>query len=143
MIHRKHKDWFDELQPSLNLTPLLDVVFNLIFFFILATTIKESQAFLSVSLPYSDQARVQEKEPPSTLVITVNENNDIFLNNEKVDEKQLTSKLESEAQSGKVRNVVIRGDARAYHETIVEVLDACAAAHLPQVSVEVVRKPSS
>lgn len=140
MPHNSNKHWFEELQPGLNLTPLLDVVFNLIFFFILATTIKESQAFLNVTLPYSEQAQVVEQTPPSTLEIVVSETNEIFIQDKLVDIKSLPDELRKINQSRKIDNVIIKGDAKAYHQTIIQVLDACASAHLYKVSVEVQQK---
>ncbi len=137
---RRHKDWFEELQPGLNLTPLLDVLFNLIFFFILATTIKESQAFLNVSLPYSEQAQETQKKPPSSLVIVVNDDNEILIQNSKVAINTLGDELKEMKKTGQIQQVLIRGDANAYHQTIVSVLDACAEAGLYKVSVEVIPK---
>ena len=141
MPHHRHKDWFSELEPSLNLTPLLDVVFNLIFFFILATTIKQSEAFISVALPESSQAQVSEPRPSTTVIITVTGENAIMLDGEAQTAEQLEESLRERGKSQAIENVVIRGDAKAYHETIIEVLDACAAARLYKVAVEVLPAP--
>ena len=118
--------------------PLLDVLFNLIFFFILATTIKESQAFLNVSLPYSDQAQQVQKKPPSSLVIVVNDSNEIVIRDTIYDIESLGPTLKDLKDSEQLQQVLIRGDAQAYHQTIIHVLDACAEAGLFKVSVEVV-----
>ena len=132
----RHKNWFEELEPSLNLTPLLDVVFNLIFFFILATTIKENPSFLNVSLPFSEQARVTEQKQPGTLVIAVDNDNNVHVREQRVEPAALADELKKIVDTESIDEVIIRGDARAYHQTIIRVLDACAAARLYKVSVE-------
>ncbi len=121
----------------MNLMPLLDVLFNLIFFFLLATTIKESQSLLDVSLPYSEQAQVQEQQQVDNMVITVNGDNEIFLRGKKTNIDKLEQEIKNLTPETSIDNVVIKGDARAHHQTIIHVLDACAAAQLYKVSVEV------
>lgn len=138
MAKKKPKSvWVGEFEPALNLTPLLDVIFNLIFFFILATTIKESQAFLDVALPYSEQAQLGEEKSAHTLIITVKENNEVFLRETKVEINALPGELKKIKEGERIDDVIVRGDAKAYHQTIVRVLDACAAAKLFKVAVEV------
>lgn len=136
MHEGRHKNWFEELQPSLNLTPLLDVVFNLIFFFILATTIKESPAFLNVSLPFSEQAQETKQKQSDMLIITVDKDNTVHIREQQVEAAVLEETLKQIVEIESIKEVIIRGDAKAYHQTIIRVLDACASVHLYKVSVE-------
>ena len=133
MRHKRYLAWVSE--DSINLTPLLDVIFNIIFFFILATTIREAKSFLEVQLPSSSEAAAREAET-ATLIITVTDTNRIYLNEREVTAKDLEALLEEE-HVGKVREIIIRGDAKAYNQTIVDVLDACARAGRYAVSIEV------
>ncbi len=133
MRHKRYLIWVSE--DSINLTPLLDVIFNIIFFFILATTIREAKSFLEVQLPSSSEAAAREAET-ATLIITVTDTNRIYLNEREVTPKDLEALLKEE-HVGKVREIIIRGDAKAYNQTIVDVLDACARAGRYAVSIEV------
>ncbi len=133
MRRKRYLTWVSE--DSINLTPLLDVIFNLIFFFILATTIREAKSFLEVQLPSSSEAAAREAET-ATLIITVTDTNMIYLNEREVTPKDLETLLKEE-HVGKVREIIIRGDAKAYNQTIVDVLDACARAGRYAVSIEV------
>ena len=133
MRHKRYLTWVSE--DSINLTPLLDVIFNIIFFFILATTIREAKSFLEVQLPSSSEAAAREAET-ATLIITVTDTNKIYLNEREVTPKDLEALLKEE-HVGKVREIIIRGDAKAYNQTIVDVLDACARAGRYAVSIEV------
>ena len=133
MRRKRYLAWVSE--DSINLTPLLDVIFNLIFFFILATTIREAKSFLEVQLPSSSEAAAREAET-ATLIITVTDTNKIYLNEREVTPKALEALLK-EQDVANVREIIIRGDAKAYNQTIVDVLDACARAGRYAVSIEV------
>ena len=133
MRHKRYLTWVSE--DSINLTPLLDVIFNIIFFFILATTIREAKSFLEVQLPSSSEAAAQEAET-ATLIITVTETNKIYLGEQEVTPKDLEALLKEHGVA-KVKEIIVRGDAKAYNQTIVDVLDACARASHYAVSIEV------
>ncbi len=133
MRRKRYLTWVSE--DSINLTPLLDVIFNIIFFFILATTIREAKSFLEVQLPSSSEAAAREAET-ATLIITVTDTNRIYLNEREVTPKDLEVMLR-EQDVANVREIIIRGDAKAYNQTIVDVLDACARAGHYAVSIEV------
>lgn len=133
MRRKRSLTWVSE--DSLNLTPLLDVIFNLVFFFILATTIREAKSFLEVQLPSSSQAAVREAEK-ATLIITVTDTNKIYLGEQEVTPKDLEGLLK-ERPAANVKEIIVRGDAKAYNQTIVDVLDACARAGHYAVSIEV------
>ena len=138
-MKRHHKnlrhlvDW--EGESGINLTPLLDMIFNLIFFFILATTIKQTQAFLDIRLPSASEARRAES-PKKIIVLVVTKENDIYLDDRPISADALEKELISH-QPREVEQIILKGDANARHETIVRVLDACAKAGHIGVSVEV------
>jgi biopolymer transport protein ExbD len=123
------------LDEGINLTPLIDVLFNLIFFFILATTIKSREAYLAVTLPESEQAVAAAQSDQSTWVIVMGEDQALYLNEEPVDEATLTERL-TNVSPEEISGLVIRGDAKAWHGTLVKVLDACARAGHTEISIQ-------
>jgi len=124
-----------EVGEGINFTPLMDMIFNLIFFFILATEIRQSHAFLNVRLPHVTQMTHVESAS-KTLVITVTKDNRIFLEKSEMSPESLEVELKK-IPPAQVSRIAIKGDAQAYHETIVKVLDACVKAGHTGVSVEV------
>jgi biopolymer transport protein ExbD len=132
------RPWLEE--EGINLTPLLDAILNLLFFFILVTTIEETKSFLEVQLPGSSQAAPQTKEQKS-LVITVTQANKVYLGGEEVKLDALHERIAS-LKSDQVKDIIIRGDAKAYNQTIVHVLDECAKAGHYAVSIEVTKEAS-
>ena len=138
-MNKRHKnirhlvDW--EGEAGINLTPLLDMIFNLIFFFILATTIRQTQAYLDVRLPRASEARRAESQR-KTVVLIVTKENHLYLNDRQISADVLEKELKSLSPHD-VDQIILKGDAMAHHETIVRVLDACAKAGHVGVSVEV------
>jgi len=124
-----------EVGEGINLTPLMDMIFNLIFFFILATEVRQSHAFLEVRLPHVTQTARMESAG-KTLVITVTKDNRVFLEKREISPESLEAELKK-IPPAQVSRIAIKGDAQAYHETIVKVLDACVKAGHTGVSVEV------
>ena len=134
MKKKKQYFWLSE-ETSINLTPLLDVIFNLIFFFLLATTIKQTQALIEINLPGAREASVvEEKEMP--LVVSVNAEDEIYFNEELVTLEVLETRLE-EVSERKEKIVIVRGDSQTHHQTIVDVLDVCSRTGFTQVKLEV------
>ena len=136
-LKRRHF-WLGE-ESTINLTPLLDVIFNLIFFFLLATTIRQTQAFIEIDLPEAGEVAVDEKKE-APLVISVNAANEIYINEEKVTLEGIEQKL-SDLRAPDEKMVIVRGDAQTHHQTIVDVLDVCARTGYIQVKIEVEKEP--
>ncbi|MBN1899956.1 biopolymer transporter ExbD [Candidatus Sumerlaeota bacterium] len=130
---RRHLTWSGE--ESINLTPLLDMIFNLIFFFILATTLRQSKALLEVRLPQSSQGALQSIEK-NIIVITLTSEDRIFLGEKEATIESLEQELKT-IPPNEIESLILQGDARAHHEAVVRVLDACARAGHTGVSVEV------
>lgn len=123
------------LDEGINLTPLLDVLFNLIFFFILATTIKEEKSFLRLTLPTARQPATPA-EPRRTMTILITADQAIYLDGEATDAAGLEATLREVAPES-IEGVVVRADAKAYHETLVKALEACSRAGQSKLKIEV------
>jgi len=109
-----------ELDP-INLTPLLDCILNLIFFFLLATTIKENTRVMDVQLP---QAGVSTQAPqvPKEMVVTIGFEGNIFLNEDAVTSAQLKTRLADVSTSLPIR---IRTDKSARVQPFFDVMSIC------------------
>jgi len=123
---------------GINLTPLLDVIFNLLFFFILATTLKEQEYFMPVELPRSQESEVAES-PSKALIITVTRDEELMFGGEVVSGDELVERLKKSAE-GDGQTVVIRADGGAETQATVTALDACARAGKFTIRVEVQEK---
>src|SRR5690606_1880121 len=121
---------------SIDLTPLIDVVFILLIFFMVSTTFtKESR--LGLVLP--EAARGQPAEDrPEQLEITVNDQGGYGVNGQAlVNDRPETLQLAIEKLSGDARDlpVILHGDARAPHEAVVRALDVLGRLGFSEISI--------
>lgn len=110
-------------ETEINLTPLIDVVFTLIIFFVVTTTFEDRTA-LEVALPEaSAEPLVQSQEP---LLVVVDQGGRFFVGANEVlnpDPSTLREAIARVAGEDRERPVVIRADARATHQSVVTAMD--------------------
>ncbi|MEM9301103.1 MAG: biopolymer transporter ExbD [Pseudomonadota bacterium] len=109
---------------DINLTPLIDVVFLLLIFFMVTTTF-ERNARLKIDLPEASQDAVAEVSAP--LEIAVSEEGRIYVNGNEVlstDADALRAAIADAAGDDREQQVTIRADARTAHQHVVTVMDA-------------------
>ncbi len=128
------RDGNDGDELTLNLTPMIDVVFLLLIFFMVATTFLEPEKQLEIDLPRAESGGSADEERDE-IVINVTSDGRVLLSGEEVDESGLRTALRSAADRDPATAVTIRGDRAARHESIVGVMDACGSAGLFNLSV--------
>jgi len=121
------KDSDDE--PVLNLTPMIDVVFQLLVFFMVATTFLDPEKEIDIELPEATSGEAGGAEIEE-IIINVSEDGTIVMGGAEVTGEQLVDTLKAAARQDPDQPVTIRGDERARHGRIVTVLDACGQAGL-------------
>jgi biopolymer transport protein ExbD len=110
-------------EAEINLTPLLDIVFiMLIFFIVTATFIKESG--LDINKPDSDQPPPPEEEKKKNILIQIDGNNRIFINLRRVDIAQVTANIARLHAENPQGIVVIQPDGDSQTGLLVEIYDA-------------------
>jgi biopolymer transport protein ExbD len=130
------RDSLEGDEIALNLTPLIDVVFQLLVFFMAATTFldQEQEREIEVDLPLAAHASAPE-EAPEDVVISVARDGSVTLGGAAVDRAALEAALLRAAARDPRTPVTIRGDRHAHHEAVVGVMDACGAAGLSNLAV--------
>ncbi len=122
----------DELEKSeVNLTPMLDVVFiMLIFFIVTASFVKE--AGIDVTRP---SAATAERKERGNIMIAITENDQIWIDRRQVDVRALRANIERLHAENPQGSVVIQADKNSKNGLLVQVMDAARAAHVPNVSL--------
>jgi len=107
---------------NLNMVPMIDVVFQLIIFFMVGTTIIITPG-IALVLPSSATA---EPTAMSRLVVTVVSREEVYLNKERYTMRALNARLAgvSEKEKAEIKSVVLDGDRAISYSLLVEVLDA-------------------
>jgi biopolymer transport protein ExbD len=113
--------------PDINLTPLIDVVFLLLIFFMVSTTFKDD-ARIEVQLPEARGEEVPADEP-QVLEIVIDGAGSYYVNQRVVvDRKLKTLKKAIAGAAGEDREipVVIKADAKTPHQSVMTALDAAS-----------------
>ena len=120
-----------EEESEINITPMLDVVFiMLIFFIVTATFIKE--AGIEVNRPDAQTAVKQEK---ANILIAIGPNNDIWIDRRQVDIRSVRPNIERLHAENPQGSVVIQADKESKTETLIEVMDASRQAGVYNISL--------
>jgi len=120
---------------DLNLTPLIDVVFLLLIFFMVSTTF-EKTAKLKVDLPEASAQAVQQ--PDKKIVIGIDVKGRYYINDRQLVNTQIkTLKLALMKVSGdnKEMPIVLRADAKTPHQSVVRAMDAASQLGLTRLSI--------
>lgn len=125
----------DEL-PTLNLTPMIDVVFLLIIFFMAASKFAEVEADIELQLPEVAVAAPLTSAPKQRIV-SVKQDGSVQLDGEELSLAELTSKLAAAQNEYPQLSVVIRGDAACAFQHVAAALAACKDAHISELGITV------
>jgi len=124
-------------QSEVNLTPMLDVVFiMLIFFIVTASFVKESG--IEITRPPAATAERQER---GNIIVAITADNHIWIDRRQVDQKALRANIERLHAENPQGSVVIQADEKSENGLLVRVMDAARLAGVKSVSMaaEVVR----
>jgi len=129
---RKHNSFgVDEEESEINLTPMLDVVFiMLIFFIVTATFIKE--AGIQVERPDSITAETKDQ---AAILIAISATDEIWIDREERDPRTVRGIIEHMHAENPKGTIVIQADEGSTHETLVVVLEAAKAAGVEDVAI--------
>ncbi|NIM69260.1 MAG: biopolymer transporter ExbD [Xanthomonadales bacterium] len=120
-----------EEESEINITPMLDVVFiMLIFFIVTASFVKE--AGIDVNRPDAATAVKQEK---ANILIAIGPNNDIWIDRRQVDIRSVRPNIERLHAENPQGSVVIQADKESKTDTLVQVMDAARLAGVFNVSI--------
>ena len=121
----------DEDESSIDITPMLDVVFILLIFFIVtATFVKETG--IDVNRPDAATATKQEK---ANILIAINANNEIWIDRRQVDIRSVRPNIERLHAENPQGSVVIQADKDSKTDTLIRVMDAARSAGVSNVAI--------
>lgn len=118
-------------RPHIEIAPLVDIIFLLLIFFMLSSNF--IKPMIKMELP---KALYEEKLEKVDLVVTVDKQANIYINKEKVDIRDLKSKLAAKMASLGKYDVIFRGDKNIGYDTFVNILDISKSAGAISFSVE-------
>ena len=129
----------EEQQPtaSIELTPLIDMVFLLLIFFLVATTFRQEEREMQIALPFASSSA-----PISTmmreLIVNVDVEGAIIVGGRPIDEEGLGRLISEAVAVNPDQKVTVRGDRGTAYANIVRVLDICKAGGIQEPYLDTV-----
>ncbi|MBC8356611.1 MAG: biopolymer transporter ExbD [Planctomycetes bacterium] len=129
------KTHMDE-QPSINLTPMIDVVFLLIIFFMVGTKFTELERKLGLEVPEVSDVKTLTPAPERRVVNVFNDGH-IELDREDVTLEELVQRLVQAQSEYAELGVLVRGDAEGAFQNVATVLGAVREAGVSDMGISV------
>lgn len=121
----------DDEESQIDLTPMLDVVFIMLIFFIVTSTfVKESG--VDVTRPQAETSVVTES---NAIQIGITAANQIFMDKRQIDKRAIRANVEKSLAENPGASVIIVADRDSNTHTLIEVMDQARLAGATSVSV--------
>ncbi|HDZ09738.1 MAG TPA: biopolymer transporter ExbD [Pseudohongiella sp.] len=121
----------DENTGEIDLTPMLDVVFILLIFFIV-TSVFVTEAGIDVNKPDASTASPRSQD---LILIAVSGDGQIWIDGEQIDARFIRSRFERRLAETPNASVVIQGDEAAENQYVMRILEAARDANIASVSI--------
>ena len=128
---RLGKRSYKQEEAQVDLTPMLDIVFIMLIFFIVTSSfVKESG--IDVERPKASNIANQKE---AGIFVAITSSNDIYIDKQMVDEARVQARLESLLNESPSRSLVIQADERAFNGVVVKVMDAAKSAGVEHIAL--------
>jgi len=114
-------------ESTFQIAPLIDIVFNLLFFFLALSIFYQIELQIGITLPETRHADPGRRYA-SQVVVNVDGEGRFFISQREFTAQQLSDILNRFAREGSQQTVIVRGDRKTPYESIVAVLDLCRGA---------------
>lgn len=121
-------------EPSMNMTPMIDVVLLLVIFFMVGTQFSESESEFDIDLPTVAAAQPLTGGPDS-LTVNVLRDGSYRLGERAVSLGELERELRAAQARFAQQAVVVRGDGQGLYQPVMSVLDLCRRARIVNVQL--------
>ena len=122
---------------TIEMTPMIDMVFLLLIFFLVATTFQQTEREMQIALPFASSS-----EPISALlqelIVNVDIDGGMIVGGRTLDTEALRELIESAVANNPEQKVTIRGDKGTVYANIVSVLDICKGAGIQEPYLDTV-----
>ena len=122
-------------EVDVNMTPMIDIVFQLIIFFVVTIELDRQVFNENIHLAFAPHGPAIEKKDPRTIMVEVDRNGGVSIARRGMSINTLTAIMKQAVnQYGASTPVQIRGDKGVRHEKVREVMNACGKAGVWRVS---------
>jgi len=126
--------------PSVELTPMIDMVFLLLIFFLVATTFHQTEREMQVALPQAASGAPMSMALRE-IVVNVTEEGTIIVAGQPRSPEELREMISGAVEANAEQKVSVRGDRATPYANVVRVLDVCKASGVQEPYLETVLEP--
>jgi biopolymer transport protein ExbD len=126
-------------EEPINLMPLIDMVFLLLIFFLVATTFSQDEREQAIRLAQTSNIPPASAQPPQ-LIINIMEDGTVKVSGSKVGREQLATMLETIVRDDPDREVVVRADEESIHKYFAGVMNLCLKKGIKQANISYLAK---
>ena len=126
---------------GINMTPMIDIVFQMIIFFVLTVEMERDALDERIRLAMSPHGPAVEERDPRTVTIDVSDRGRLSIGRVPVSPEQLLAIMRrTVADYGQTTPVVVRGDMDVQHENIRRAMDICSQAGLYKIKFAAIKE---
>jgi len=115
----------ERTEAEVNMAPLIDMVFLLLIFFMVASVVKELNKREDIKIPIARYSKVPE-DTKGRLVVQVDKKDKIYLGLQEVTLDELKAKIQQEIELNPDVRIQVRADEMAHYKTTKDIMIACA-----------------
>ena len=127
--------WDEDDDVSIQMAPLIDCVFMLLIFFLVATTLKKIEKELPLDLPEA-AASISKQVEDNMTIVSIDAQGNFYLGSEPVGQAYLGKKLRERAEKDTNHRIRVDGDRAAPLWAAVQILDMCNFENLKNVGIK-------
>lgn len=124
----------DNSEEIINISPLLDVMFILIIFFMATTTFKEAERDIQVSLPADSQGQTLSSSDV-VIVINVRKSGAYVMLDQQVTVEEMEQQIQRSIKENPQQKVLIRADQEALHGYVAKAVSMCRHAGVREANI--------
>jgi biopolymer transport protein ExbD len=125
-------------KPSIDMSPLIDVVFQLLLFYAVTTQFVAEER-LKLALPEAKTAEQEQGDKPKVAEVLVTASGDIVVGGSRVSEQDLEREIRRLVTASPDKALTIRGDRGANYGAVVRVLDMARSAGAKAINMSAVK----
>lgn len=124
----------EEDDTAIDMTPMLDIVFIMLIFFIVTTSFVKEDT-IELSRPTTNQDTTPPDNPPPLIVVSIDEQSNVFMKERSVDKEAIRANIETQLAVDPRSPVLVRVHEDAATEVLITAVDQAKAAGVPKVNV--------
>lgn len=128
--------------PGFQITPMLDVVFLLLCFFVATSIYSQWESAMDIQLPTADTSVVPDRLP-GEIIVNVDEAGTIRVNERVLTPDELLRRCRMLAKNFPGQSIVIRGDKRTAYDNVARVFDICRKADIRGIRLSTADAPAA